>query len=126
MTLFLALLMAFNSTSISVDERRREFATLFAFGVPVRTGLRVAMIESLIIGIVATMLGIAAGVGVVSWTMKDLLGDTLPDLEAVVTLAPASVVTAALVGIGAVALAPLLTVRRLRRMDIPATLRVVE
>ena len=72
------------------------------------------------------MLGIAAGVAVVSWTMKDLLGDTLPDLGAVVTLAPASVVTAALVGIGAVALAPLLTVRRLRRMDIPATLRVVE
>jgi putative ABC transport system permease protein len=50
----------------------------------------------------------------------------LPDLEAVVTLAPASIVAAALVGIGAVALAPLLTARRLRRMDIPSTLRVVE
>ena len=50
-TLFLALLMAFNSTSISVDERRREFATLFAFGVPVRTGLRVAMVESVITGV---------------------------------------------------------------------------
>jgi putative ABC transport system permease protein len=125
-TLFLALLMAFNSTSISVDERRREFATLFAFGVPIRTGLRVAMVESLIIGVVATVLGIAAGAAVVSWTMKDLLGDTLPDLEAVVTLAPASIVTAAVVGIGAVALAPLLTARRLRRMDIPSTLRVVE
>jgi len=125
-TLFLALLMAFNSTSISVDERRREYATLFAFGVPVRTGLRVAMVESIITGVLATLIGIAAGVAVVSWTMKDLLAETLPDLGAVVTLAPASVVTAVLVGIGAVALAPLLTVRRLRRMDIPATLRVVE
>jgi putative ABC transport system permease protein len=76
--------------------------------------------------VVATVLGIAAGAAVVSWTMKDLLGDTLPDLEAVVTLAPASIVAAALVGIGAVALAPLLTARRLRRMDIPSTLRVVE
>jgi putative ABC transport system permease protein len=125
-TLLLALLMAFNSTSIAIDERRREFATLFAFGVPVRTGLRVAMVESVITGVLATLVGIAAGVAVVNWTMKDLLADTLPDLGAIVTLAPASIATAVAVGIGAVALAPLLTVRRLRRMDIPATLRVIE
>jgi putative ABC transport system permease protein len=124
--LLLALLMAFNSTSIAVDERRREYATLFAFGVPVRTGLRVTMVESLITGVVATLLGIALGVAVVSWTMNDLLAETLPDLGAVVTLAPASVATAVAVGIGAVALAPLLMARRLRRMDIPATLRVIE
>ena len=125
-TLFLALLMAFNSTSISVDERRREYATLFAFGIPVRTGVRLAMVESVITGAVATVVGIAAGIAIVSWTMTDLLEETLPDLGAVVELAPASVVTALAVGIGAVALAPLLTIRRLRRMDIPATLRVVE
>jgi len=126
LTLVLALLMAFNSSSISVDERRREYATLFAFGVPVRTGVRVAMVESLVTGVVATLLGIAAGVALVSWTMTDLLEDTLPDLGAVVELAPASVATAVAVGIGAVALAPVLTARRLRRMDIPATLRVIE
>jgi putative ABC transport system permease protein len=124
--LILAVLMAFNSSSISIDERRREFATLFAYGVPVRTGLRVAMVESLMIGVVATLLGIAAGAAVVSWTMTDLLEDTLPDLGAVVELGAGSVVTALAVGIGAVALAPLLTARRLRRMDIPATLRVIE
>jgi putative ABC transport system permease protein len=94
--------------------------------VPVRTGVRVAMVESVITGVLATIVGIAAGLAVVSWTMNDLLEDTLPDLGAVVTLAPASILTAALVGIGAVALAPLLTVRRLRRMDVPATLRVIE
>lgn len=124
--LILAVLMAFNSSSISVDERRREFATLFAFGVPVRTGLRVAIVESLLIGVVATLLGIAAGVAVVSWTMTDLLEDTLPDLGPVVELGSGSVITALAVGIGAVALAPLLTARRMRRMDIPATLRVIE
>jgi putative ABC transport system permease protein len=43
-----------------------------------------------------------------------------------VTLAPASVATAATLGIVVVALAPLLSARRLRRMDVPATLRVVE
>jgi putative ABC transport system permease protein len=124
--LILAVLMAFNSSSISVDERRREYATLFAFGVPVRTGLRVAIVESLVVGVVATLVGIAGGIAVVSWTMTDLLEDTLPDLGAVVELGAGSVITALAVGIGAVALAPLLTARRLRRMDIPATLRVVE
>lgn len=124
--LVLAVLMAFNSSSISVDERRREYATLFAFGIPVRTGMRVAMVESLIVGVVATLVGIAGGIAVVSWTMTDLLEETLPDLGAVVELAPGSVATAIAVGIGAVALAPALTARRLRRMDIPATLRVVE
>jgi putative ABC transport system permease protein len=43
-----------------------------------------------------------------------------------VTLSPVSIATAVVLGVGAVALAPLLTLRRLRRMDIPATLRVVE
>ena len=125
-TLFLALLMAFNSTSISVDERRREYATLFAFGVPVRSGLRLAMVESMFVGALGTLIGLAVGVALVNWTMKDLLGETLPDLGAVVALSPASIATAVAVGIGAVTLAPLLTSRRLRRMDIPSTLRVVE
>jgi len=125
-TLFLALLMAFNSTSIGVDERRREYATLFAFGVPVRSGLRLAMVESVFVGALGTLIGIAAGVAVVSWTMTDLLDETLPELGGVVVLAPASIATAVVVGIGAVALAPLLTARRLRRMDIPSTLRVIE
>jgi putative ABC transport system permease protein len=124
--LFLALLMAFNSTSIAVDERRREYATLFAFGVPVRSGVRLAIGESVFVGALGTLFGIAAGVAVVNWTMKDLLGETLPDLGAVVSLSSASILTAVAVGIGAVALAPLLMVRRLRRMDISSTLRVVE
>jgi putative ABC transport system permease protein len=36
------------------------------------------------------------------------------------------VLAALVLGVLAVAIAPLLTVRRLRRMDIPGTLRVVE
>jgi putative ABC transport system permease protein len=43
-----------------------------------------------------------------------------------VTISAGSLLAAAAVGIAAVALAPLLTARRLRRMDVPSTLRVVE
>jgi putative ABC transport system permease protein len=44
----------------------------------------------------------------------------------VVSLSPATIVTAVAIGVGAVAAAPLLTIRRLRRMSIPSTLRLVE
>ena len=46
----LALLIAFNTASISADERAREYATMFAYGVPVRTVMRVAVIESAVVG----------------------------------------------------------------------------
>jgi hypothetical protein len=41
-------------------------------------------------------------------------------------LAPGTLLTAAALGILAVAAAPLLLTRRVQRMDIPATLRVLE
>ena len=36
--------------SIALDERLRDNATMFAYGLPVRTVLRLAVVESLIIG----------------------------------------------------------------------------
>ena len=124
--LVLALLMAFNSTSISLDERRREYATMFAHGLPVHSGLRVSMVESLLVGLLGTLLGIGLGLAVVGWVVNSLVPDIWPELGMVVTLAPDSVLVALLVGVAAVTLAPLSMLRRLRRMDIPATLRVVE
>jgi putative ABC transport system permease protein len=125
-TLMLALLVAFTSTSVALDERRREYATMQAFGLPPRTGLRVAMTESLVTGIAGTMLGLGLGLVVIAWITRVLLADTFPDLSARMTLAPASVATTLIVGILAVTAAPLLVFRRLRRMDVPSTLRVME
>jgi putative ABC transport system permease protein len=50
----------------------------------------------------------------------------MPDLGMDVVVSAETVLTAVVLSAIAVALAPLLTVRRLRRMDIPGTLRVVE
>lgn len=122
----LVLLIAFNSTAINADERAREHATMFAYGVPVRTVLRLAVAESLIMGVLATLLGIAVGLGILSWVVNSSLEEILPDLGVIVSLSGSSILLAALAGAGAMALAPLLTVRRLRRMDIPSTLRVLE
>ena len=126
LTLVLALLIAFGSASLGLKERRREYATMFAFGLPVRSALGVAVAENALLGLLATLGGGALGVLVLRWIVHDLLGETLPDLGAVVSLSAASVVITLLVGVGSVAAAPLLMRRRLRRMDIPSTLRVVE
>jgi putative ABC transport system permease protein len=50
----------------------------------------------------------------------------MPDLGLIVSVAPATIATAFVLGVLAVGLAPLFTYRRLRRMDVPSTLRVME
>jgi putative ABC transport system permease protein len=124
--LLLALLIAFNTASINLDARAREHATMFAFGVRVRTALRMAMTESVIIGLLATALGIMGGLAMVWWMTQRILAETLPDFALQVTLRPSTLAAVATMGLGAVALAPLLTARRMRRMDLPGTLRLVE
>ena len=124
--LVLALLIAFNSSSINADERARETATMFAFGVRVRRAVGMSMIESLFVGLLGTAVGVGLGMALVGWVVHSIVPDTLPDLGTIVALSPGSVLAAALIGVGAVAFAPVLTVRRLRRMRIPDTLRVVE
>jgi putative ABC transport system permease protein len=63
---------------------------------------------------------------VLEWLIRVLLPDTFPEIGILPTLSPSTVATAVVLGTVAVALAPLFTMRRLRRMDIPATLRVME
>jgi putative ABC transport system permease protein len=125
-TLLLALLIAFNTSSIASDERRREHATMFAFGIPTRRVLIATVAESTIIGILGTIGGLGLGLLVLTWLMTTVTADVFPDLGTVISLAPGTIATAALLGIVAVGVAPLLGIRRLRHLDIPSTLRVAE
>ena len=120
------MLIAFNATSISTDERRRETATMFAFGVPVRGAVRIAIAENIVIGALATVLGLLGGMLLVRWMINTTLPDTFPEFGVTPSLGAGSIFITLVAGIGAVTLAPLMTARRLRRMDVPATLRVVE
>ena len=122
----LALLVAFNATSINADERAREHATMFAFGLHVRTVLRMSIIESLVVGLLGTLLGCALGATVLQWMATSLFPRTLPELGIDPTLSVGTIATVFALGVAAVAVAPLLTLRRLRRMDIPGNLRVME
>lgn len=124
--LTLALLIAFNATRITVEERRREHATMRAFGLPVRSIMGVVVKESVLIGIAATVIGIGAGLVFLQWMLGSLATTTLPDLGIQRYLSPTTLLLAVAVGIVAVATAPLFLTRRIRHMDIPDTLRVME
>ena len=122
----LALLIAFNTASISADERAREYATMFAYGVPVRTVMRVAVIESAVVGALAAVVGLGGGYLMLRWIVDIVWPRVQPDLGVLLVFEPANLALVLGLGVLAVAAAPLLTVRRLRRMDVPSTLRVME
>jgi putative ABC transport system permease protein len=122
----MALLIAFNATAINADERAREHATMFAYGVSLARVIRGSVAEALIIGALGTAVGIAAGHAVLSWIVNENMPETMPDIATLIAVAPLTYALATAAGTLVVAAAPLLTVRKLRRTDIPATLRVVE
>ena len=124
--LLLALLIAFNAAAINLEARAREHATMFAFGVKVRTALWMAITESLVIGTLATITGVAGGLGMVWWMTQRLFAETLPDFDLNVILEPTTLTIIGVMGVVAVAIAPLFTVRRMRRMNLPGSLRLVE
>ena len=126
MVVVMAFLIAFNSTSISVEERRREIATMFAFGLRIRTVLRMQMLENLVIGVLGTIVGVALGWAVLKELFTSIGESESPDIGYVITLSTEAVALAALLGVVVVALTPLLSIRRMRKMDIPSTLRVME
>jgi putative ABC transport system permease protein len=124
--LLLVLLIAFNTAAIGMDERSREHATMMAYGLPVRTVLGLTVAESVLVGTIGTLAGVAAGYGLLTWLTATTIPGVMPDLAVTATLSGGTVLAALLLGAGTVALAPLLTLRRLRHLDIPSTLRVVE
>lgn len=124
--LALALLIAFNSTAITMDERSRENATMLAFGLPVRSVLGIAVKESIVVGLLGTVGGVLVGRVLLHWLVTVLIADTFPDIGVEVFLSAGTIGIALGLGVLAVALAPTFTLRRLRRMDVPSTLRVME
>jgi putative ABC transport system permease protein len=123
--LLLALLIAFNAASIGADERAREHATMEAYGVRPRTLLRMSVVESSLVGILGTLVGLGLGLVALGWLMARSAGE-IPELDFPPTISVASVVATLVLGVLVVALAPLFTARKLRRMDVPSTLRVME
>ncbi len=124
--LLMSILVAYNSATISQDERTRELATMLAFGLPVRRVVTSVMLESGFIGVIGTILGLGGGMVVLNWLVTVQLPETMPDLVLDPGVTASTLALAVGLGIVAVALTPILLIRRLVCMDLPAKLRVVE
>jgi len=124
--LLLVFLIAFNTAAIGTDERAREHATMMAFGLPIRAVLALITAESVLLGVLGTIIGLGAGYGLLAWLTATTISSVMPEIGVTALVSTGTVTAALLLGAGTVAVAPLLTLRRLRRTDVPATLRVAE
>jgi putative ABC transport system permease protein len=124
--IFMAFLIAYNATTINVDDRLREIATMFAFGLKPRTVLWVQMGENFLLGIVGTGIGVAVGFPMLHQFMAARMENMLENFGLLVSVAPLTMVLIVLVTAGVVTLTPVVNYRRLLRIDIPNTLRVME
>lgn len=97
--LFVGAFVIFNTLSITVAQRTREFATLRTLGASRRQVLGSVVLESLVIGAIASAIGLFAGLGLAAGLNEVFasLGIELPQIGTV--LAPRTVVVSLLVGV---------------------------
>ncbi|MFX0173384.1 MAG: ABC transporter permease [Candidatus Hodarchaeota archaeon] len=122
----LAFLMAFNTATINFNERIREFGTMGAFGTPIFTSTWILMVESIIIGIFGTLLGFYP-LGIIFMEIFQIqIRISMPEVSLDGFLFLDSLLIIFFIGVVLVALTPLLSIRKLIKMDLPSALRVVE
>ncbi len=122
-SVFVGAFIIFNAFSITVAQRRREFAMLRALGASRRQILGSVVAEALTLGVLASAVGIAAGLGVALGIngMFHMVGADIP--TAGVALEPRTVLIACLVGVGVTLISALAPAVRATRVPPVAALQ---
>ena len=121
--LFVGAFVIFNTLSITVAQRTREFATLRTIGASRRQVLGSVIAEALVIGFVSSLIGLGVGVGLAAG-LKALfaaLGAALPEVGMV--FAVRTVVVSMLVGVLVTLVAGLFPALRATRVPPIAAVR---
>jgi putative ABC transport system permease protein len=121
--LFVGSFVIANSLSITIAQRTREFATLRTLGASRRQVLRSVILEALVMGTLASIVGLFSGLALAYGLFKlfDAVGFTLPNNG--LTLETRTVVVALLVGIVVTLLASLRPAIRATRVPPIAAVR---
>jgi putative ABC transport system permease protein len=121
--LFVGSFVIANSLSITIAQRTREFATLRTIGASRRQVLGSIIVESLVVGVVASVIGLFLGLGLakVLFWLFDAVGFTLPNTG--LLLETRTIVVALLVGILVTLLASLRPAIRATRVPPIAAVR---
>ncbi len=121
--LFVGAFVIFNALSITVAQRTREFATLRTIGASRRQIRRSVLIESFVVGLLASLTGLVFGLALAKglfWLFEQV-GFTLPNSG--LTLEARTVIVALLVGVIVTMIASLLPARRATRVPPIAAVR---
>jgi putative ABC transport system permease protein len=121
--LFVGSFVIFNTLSITVAQRTREFATLRTLGASRKQVMRSVVLEGLVIGLVASVIGLIAGLGIYKGlnALFVAIGADLPKSGTVV--ATRTIVVGLLVGTIVTLLASILPARRATRVPPIAAVR---
>ncbi|HEY7198014.1 MAG TPA: FtsX-like permease family protein [Gaiellaceae bacterium] len=121
--LFVGAFVIFNTFSITVAQRTREFATLRTIGASRRQVLTAVVIEALVIGILASLLGLFIGLGL-AYGLQALFRATNSDLPSQGTVfALRTVIVSMLIGTIVTLLAGLFPALRATRVPPIAAVR---
>jgi putative ABC transport system permease protein len=122
-SVFVGAFIIFNAFSITVAQRRREFAMLRALGASRRQVLTSVVAEALTLGVLASAVGIAAGLGVAKGInlLFKAVGADIP--TAGIALQPRTILIAVLVGVGVTLLSALAPALRATRVPPVAALQ---
>jgi putative ABC transport system permease protein len=113
----------FNTLSITVAQRTREFATLRTLGASRKQVMRSVRLEGFVIGLVASVMGLVMGLGIAKGMVAlfSAMGVELPDAGTVI--ATHTITTSLIVGTGVTLLASILPARRATRVPPIAAVR---
>jgi len=124
---FIALLVGafviFNTLSITVAQRTREYATLRTLGASRKQVMRSVRLEGLVIGFVASVIGLVFGIGIAKGLIGlfGAMGVELPKASTVI--AGHTIVVSLLLGTGITLLASIIPARRATRVPPIAAVR---
>jgi putative ABC transport system permease protein len=122
--LLVATFSIYNTFSIIVAQRTRESALLRALGASRRQVLRSITLEAFVVGLIASALGLAAGVGI-AHGIAALLESMNLDLPVGIVIGTRTIVVSMAVGIGVTLLASVAPAIRASRVAPLAALREV-
>ena len=121
--LLVGAFVIFNTLSITVAQRTREFATLRTLGASRKQVMRSVIAEGLVIGLLASVIGLVVGIGLAKGMVAlfSTMGFELPDASTII--APRTIVLSILVGTVTTLVASILPAKRATRVPPIAAVR---
>ena len=121
--LLVGAFVIFNTLSITVAQRTREFATLRTLGASRKQVMRSVVAEGLVIGLLASAIGLVVGIGLAKGLVAlfSAMGVELPDAATVI--APRTIILSIVVGTVTTLVASILPAKRATRVPPIAAVR---